>query len=100
MVEPKPPGKPPYVAVDLWTLRCLYNRSDYANRIANGAFVVLLHQESKIRANGSKTVQEYYGVVGDGLYVLLQWFEGPSGEILASGCKDPQRFCETGTPYW
>src|SRR5688572_17073689 len=99
MAAPKPPGKPPYVPVDVWTLRCLYNRSDYANRIANGSFVVLFHWESKVRANGSKTVHEYYGVVGQGMYVLLQWFEGPNGEILASGFKDPKQFYEPVAPH-
>lgn len=84
--------------VDTWTLRCLYNTSDYDSRIAAGTLVELLRWQSKPRANGSRTVQVYYGLEGDGLFVTLQWFEGEHGEILRSGMKDPKQLYSPEVP--
>jgi hypothetical protein len=93
MAKPKAPGQPPppYIEVDLWTLRCLYNKSDYAERISSGTFVVLRTEPGPFRDNGVRSMQVYYGVAGDGMYVKLQWFEDVSGAILRSGFKDPKQ---------
>jgi hypothetical protein len=91
MATPKAP-KAPYVAVDLWTLRCLYNKSNYAARIANWEFVELFRWQSKVRRNGNRTVQVYYGPTTGELMLILQWFEDDKGLILASGLRDPKQF--------
>src|SRR5689334_17610034 len=92
MAKPKAPGTPPYIEVDLWTLRCLFNKSDYAARIKAETLVVLHRRAGPPRGdNRERTVQVYYGVSGEGMYVKLQWFEDENGAILRSGCKDPKR---------
>ena len=96
--KPKPPSAI-YLPVDAWTLRCLYNRSDYALQIASGRFVEL-HRESSPPRNGSTTIQVYYGLAeGRLLMVTLQWFEGVNREILRSGAKDPKQFYADGYDY-
>jgi hypothetical protein len=92
-MAPKPPfPKALYVPVDVWTLRCLYNRSDYADQIASGAFIELLRETFNPQPDGSKTVQVYYGTESPRFsMVRLQWFEGRNGEILRSGLKDPKQ---------
>lgn len=77
--------------VDAWTLRCLYNRSDYAVKIAVGVLVALHREVFARRSDGSCTVQVYYGTASPrSLRVRLQWFESAAGEILRSGQKDPK----------
>lgn len=98
MAKPKPPTSP-YVPVDAWTLRCLYNKSDYAARIASKDFTVLLRETGKPR-NGSITVQEYYGLAaGRVLMLRLQWFEDEFGGIFRSGLKDPKQMYLEGFDY-
>jgi hypothetical protein len=91
MAKPKPPDSP-YVAVDVWTLRCLLKRSNYVAKIAANEFIELFRWDSKVRANGSRTVQVYYGPPTRELMTILQWFESADGTILRSGFKDPKRF--------
>jgi|KBSSwiStaDraftv2_1062776.scaffolds.fasta_scaffold1269915_1 hypothetical protein len=90
-----------YVPVDNWTLRCLFNRSDYDTRIASAAFVELHREQGKWR-NGSRTVEVYYGVentAGRWLMVRLQWFENEQLEILRSGRKDPKQLYQFGIDF-
>lgn len=88
------------MTVDAWTLKCLYNRSDYPQRIESGEFVSLYEKSSKPRANGERTVQVYYGRPTDRfLMVRLQWFENAEGEILRSGLKEPKHMCLDGIDY-
>jgi hypothetical protein len=91
-MAPKPPfPKGLYVPVDAWTLRCLYNRSDYAEQIASGVFTPLLKESFRVGADAS-TVQVYYGTTSPRFaLVRLQWREGRNGEILQSGLKDPKQ---------
>jgi hypothetical protein len=85
----EPDGYP--ITVDAWTLKCLYNRSDYRNRVESGQFVELYRESSKRRTNGEMTVQVYYGRSDDRLaMVRLQWFENEHGEIVRSGMKEPK----------
>jgi hypothetical protein len=100
MAKPKPP-KAIYVPVDAWTLRCLFNRSDYGKRLASNELVELMREHGKWR-NGVRTVQVYYGLEDDGvkvLFVTLQWFENEHSEILRSGFKDPKQFYVDGADY-
>ncbi len=85
-------ASPVYVPVDSWTLRCLYNRSDYSQRIEAGDFVELKRESSKPRANGVKSIQVYYGPPATRSFrVKLHWFEDTNGAILASRRKDPKQ---------
>jgi hypothetical protein len=93
-----PPG--PIINVDAWTLKCLYNQSDYAQRIASGEFVPLHEESSKWRADGERTIQVYYGRPSDRfLMVRLQWFENEQGEITRSGMKEPKHLYLNGIDY-
>lgn len=78
------------VPVDAWTLNCLYNRSDYGDRIAAKEFVELFRETGRPKPDGERTVQVYYGRSDDRLErVRLQWFEDASGAITRSGLKQP-----------
>lgn len=98
-IKPSPPIGAHYITVDAWTLKCLYNRSDYAKRITGALFVELHRQPSKWR-NGSRSVQAYYGPMETReLMVTLQWFENERLEILRSGQKDPKQIYRRGMDF-
>lgn len=100
MAAPRAPLWALLVWVDSWTLRCLYNRSDYSARIYSREFIELHREQSKVRQDGSRTVQVYYGLeAGRAFRVKLQWFEGNSGEILRSGLRDPKQMYADGADY-
>lgn len=84
--------------IDVWTLRCIYNHSDYVHQIATGVLVPLLRETFSVQPDGSSTVQVYYGTETPRFaLVRLQWFEGRNGEILRSGRKDPKEmYAEVG----
>src|SRR5262245_40241174 len=90
----KRPAAPPVpsVSIDAWTLKCLYNTSDYPRRVLAEEFVPLWTESSKPRGpDGERTVQVYYGLPADKLVLVkLQWFENSAGEITRSGWKEPK----------
>ncbi len=81
-------------------IKCLYNTSDYANRIASGEFVKLHEESSNWRPTGERSSQAYYGLETDRLVkVRLQWFELKDGTITRSGLKDPKWMHCDGASY-
>src|SRR5262245_44378865 len=100
MVKPKAPTAH-YVPVDNWTLRCLFNRSDYGARIASSALVPLHRTDGKWR-NGERSVEVYYGVedaTGRWFRVRLQWFENEQFEIVRSRRRDPKQLYQYGIDF-
>jgi hypothetical protein len=98
--KPNPPIGSHYVPVDAWTLKCLYNRSNYGAQITTDSLVELHRHQSPFRSNGTRTVDAYYGPSATrDLIVRLQWFENERFEITRSGQKDPKQIYKRGIDF-
>ena len=97
--KPYTPQPSHQITVDAWTLKCLYNTSDYHQRIESGEWVALHTEPGRFRG-GERSIQVYYGRQDDRLArVVLQWFENEAGEITRSGLKEPKWMYLDGVAY-
>jgi hypothetical protein len=94
--------------VDVWVIRCLFNRAGYSERIQNGDFsekpgkrrhVTPDPNNPRLRPADAVVSQEVYYYLGNVQYARIHRFLKADGSLAGSGLLDPKEVFVGGVNY-